>query len=175
MLLCYCHSGCDPGHGVSCAYRHERYWEAYKPHLSEESYGPGPWNAVTSVCKMYISQGQRNPFKLKLHTIIPNPNFMAEFVLSLLRLFSHSSGQTKSRKKEKKNTMINKRTWHSNLSPNVGKWMSCKDPTKKGCFLHVSNKGVWDTRGRARLIPSLLTLALVHLYANTAQPTHFTK
>jgi len=47
-----------------------------------------------SVCKIHISQGQRNTVKAKLHAIIPNPNFMAKIVLFLLRLFSHPNGQT---------------------------------------------------------------------------------
>lgn len=161
-LMCYYHSGCDPVRGVSRVHRHERHWEACKPHLSEEPYGPGPRNSVTNVCKICINQGQRHPFELKLRTIIPNPNFMAQFVLSLLRLFSHRSSQTKyfsrwvGKKKKKRKS---KRTWHSNLSISVGKRTSCRDPVWKGCFLHVSNEDVWNTKGRARLIPSPLTLA----------------
>jgi len=36
-------------------------------------------------------------------------------------------------------------------------------PMWKGCFLHISNKDEWGTRDRARLIPSPLILALLHL------------
>lgn len=81
-------------------------------------------------------------------------------------------GRKKGKKKRK-----NKRTWHSDLSTGAGKWTSCKGPTLKGCFLQVSNEDMWDTRGRARLIPSPLTLVLLWPTGagSTAEPTHFAK